>query len=555
MALLLAALTLAGCVAPLEGALAPSGLAGTAVVGPDGSPVPFAAVTAVGATGALRLLATDGAGTFDAALLPPGTTSVAVAANGFAPATLPVPLPARISLAADAGALLAADATPALRFLPAIDLGGGVDWSIDGTGATCGQQNCGLSEPVLEVAGDGTIYVSATCCVSRSPPVWASRDGGATFERMGALYREAVGIEGDFAVDDAGNVYFTDILLGVVWFTSWDKDGAERWTLPVPFPPLVDRPWVRAGEADTVYFAYNTGYDTLFYRSTDGGLSWGAPLYRTGAGLGDLGQGPENEHLYMVAGEPADPLDGGGGDGLLLHETLDGGTTWETPTKVPIPKGDGFVADRRVPVADESGNLWVVYSWATDDGAALYASRRDASGTWAGPFPVSAPGGAHVLPWPAALRDGTLVVAWYGAPWAETKDGQVADDTQWFLQVGATLDGAAASGSEQGRDAPAGASGGADAPTFQVVMADPLPVATGPLGRRLLDFLQVDVSPDGAIHIAYAAERPGAPERTFYVRSTTGLDFAPAVFPYGPGAEDGNAQAGLGAWPRFDLKP
>lgn len=512
-ALLAVALTLAGCLAPSESLLLADVAGGAVVVGPDGAPVPFAAVTALGPAGALRLLATDAAGAFDPALLPPGTSAVLVSAPRLAPQEVALPLPARIALAAEAGAPLADDAAPLLRFLPPLDLGGGLAWSVDPAGASCERNNCGLSEPVLEVAGDGTIYASATCCVGKAPPVWASRDGGATFEELPSLYREATGIEGDFAVDDAGNVYFTDILLGAVWFTSWDKDGQERWTLPLPFPPLVDRPWVRAGAPDTVYFAYNTGYDTLFYRSTDGGLTWGAPLYRAGANLGDLGQGPENEHLYMTT-------DGDGS--LVLHETRDGGATWEQE-KVPLPKGDGFVVDRRVPVADEAGNVWVVYAWGEEGEYAIHASLRDPAGEWRGPFQVSPEGGTHVLPWPAALKDGTLAVAWYGAPWATVKDGAVADTDAWYLMVAATVDG------------------DADAPAFQTVLADPDAVAAGPLGRRLLDFLQIDVSPDGALHIAYAAERPESPEHTYYVRSTSGLDFAPMEFPFGPHGHEPHA--------------
>ncbi|MCA1811524.1 MAG: hypothetical protein LC623_05885, partial [Halobacteriales archaeon] len=142
------------------------------------------------------------------------------------------------------------------------------------------QGSCGaFGEPVIEVAGDGTVWASATCCVGRSPPIWVSRDGGRSFhllpfaDRTG-LVRDAFGIEGDFAIDDAGNVFFFDISAATTYFTKYRGDGTHVFTKADAFPPLVDRPWVRAGKADEVWVFYNTGSATNLYHSTDGGLTW-----------------------------------------------------------------------------------------------------------------------------------------------------------------------------------------------------------------------------------------------------------------------------------------
>lgn len=542
------ALALAGCFsAPGGGALVLAGAGGgVTIVGADGTPLPFAAVTVLGAAGPLATLSADATGTIDLALLPSTATAVVVAASGHAVERVPTPLPAVIALDALGAPISRDDAEPVLRFLEPLDLGMG---PIAGRTETCAVYFCGLSEPVIEVAGDGSIYLSATCCPFEAPPVLASRDGGATFAPLKSAYREAIGVEGDFAVDDAGNVYFTDILgtLGsVLWFTSWDASGTERWTLPVPFP-VVDRPWVRAGAENVVYVAYATvdspgNYKTVFHRSNDGGRTWEGPLLRAGFGWGTLGQGPENEHLYIAGYVDGKPM---------LHESTDGGSTWSDAEDVPVPATDGslrgrftpaalrILGDFVVPVADEAGNLWVVYAWGEEAAYQVYATRRDPAGTWHGPFQVST-GTTHALPWPAALKDGTLAIAWYGAPYANLTERSaglspfpneafdVQDEDAWYLMAAVTVDGNAAS------------------PSFQTVIADPDPVLYGPLGGFLLDFLQIDISPDGALHIGYAAAtEDGDKAHLRYVRSTTGLQLQPATFPFGPSDKAGSGARGL----------
>lgn len=502
------ALLLPGCLdaAPLLGA-ATNVTGEIEVVDEAGAPVPYATVTALAAGDARPTrTSTDVAGR---ALLPPGAERIFVAAAGYslydgAPA-------ARIVLAQGGAPLEASDATPGLRVLPPYDFGG----MVFAHAALCEQRNtCGLSEPTIEVAGDGTLYVSGVCCVGGSPPVWASRDGGATWQELRTPgIREAVGIEGDFAVDDAGNVYFTDILLGAMWLTSWDKDGNWRHTVPVPLAPLVDRPWVRAGAEDVVYFLYNTARSTEFHRSTDGGRTFSPiPLASFPAPLGTLGQGPERDDLWVVAGR-------------TLYASTDGGSTWSEGEEVPAPPGaDDETApyNFQVPVVDEAGRVLVATDWGGKDGYVMFAAIRDPDGAWR-VVNVSAQGGTHHLPWAAAGPDGGFVLAWYGTDDDAAGVNEVAADAEWFVFLAATHDAGA---------------------TWQVVRADPAPVKVGPMDRRLLDFLQVDLAPDGAAHLAYARDTGTTPdEHTLHVRTTVGLGLAPLAFPNGPKASPGGTGA------------
>lgn len=467
------------------------------VVDEAGAPVPYASVTALGTDAVLARVSTDLTGH---AVVPPLAQRVLVRAAGFLPAEAgPTGL---VVLPRGEASPAAEDDAPGLQVLPPHDLGG----MVFGHAALCERQNtCGLSEPVVEVAGDGTIYVSGTCCVGGSPPVWASRDGGATWEALRTPgVREAIGIEGDFAIDDAGNVYFTDILLGAMWLTSWDKDGNWRHTVPVPLAPLVDRPWVRAGAEDVVYFLYNTGFSTAFHRSTDGGRTFlPVPLKVFDRGLGTLAQGPERDDLWVVAGDK-------------LYASTDGGTTWSAGETLPKPEGaaDGTRPfNLRVPVVDEAGRVLVAGDWGGEDGFGVHAWIREPEGAWR-VVPVGPQDATHHLAWPAAGKDGGFVIAWYGTDDDAAHPNQVADDAAWFVFLASTHDAGA---------------------TWQVVRADPAPVKVGPMQRRLLDFLQLDIGPDGAAYLAYSNDvGPTRDEHTLHVRTTRGLGLAPLVFPHGP---------------------
>ena len=351
--------------------------------------------------------------------------------------------------------------------------------------------NCGaFGEPVIEVAGDGTVWASATCCIGRSPPIWVSRDGGESFDllpfadRTGTV-RDAFGIEGDFAIDDAGNVYFFDISAVTTWFTKYQADGTHVHTKADVFPPLVDRPWVRAGVADEAWIFYNTGFATNLFHSTDGGLTWTLLAVTFDCGLMTFGQGPVRDQLF-VAGCANDPS---------LWVSEDGGVTFGARVNLPIPDLGMPVADLpngtatdafMPPVADEAGNIYVPFVYATDPDAktvGIYVDVVHPDGYTAGPFLVSDDLPWNAMPWGAAGAAGRFAVSWYAADVPRDDPGNAT----WTLQVAATLDG------------------DAKQPTFTRQQADPDPVLdNATLGRSLGDFLQADVGPDGRYYTIYA---------------------------------------------------
>ena len=487
-AVLLALATLAGCVTLPGGTLTVLSDGSARVVDEAGQPVPYAAATfLLGELVVARLsAAADGtlppvSSTFDAAV---------VSAPGFEARTLhPRELSGDVALRAQDG-LSAEDASPLLRLLPPHTF----ERYVFGPEPLCGVRNsCGLSEPVIEAAAGGVLYASSVCCIGGSPPVWVSRDAGATWEHLRTPgVREAVGIEGDIAIDAAGNVYFTDILLGAMWITSWDAEGNWRHSTLVPFEPLVDRPWVRAGAEDVVYFLYNTGRVTNFHVSTDGGRTFlPVPARVFPAPLGTLAQGTDLEHLVVVAGG-------------TLYESTDGGATWSDGEKVPTPKAGGSSSyGFWVPAIDAAGRVLVAYDrGSTERGYGVFAAIRELDGTWR-VREVSPPNGTHVHVWPEAGPAGGFALAWYGVDLEATNPDAVAEDAPWHVYLATTHDAGE---------------------TWQLARADPEPVLHGPMARRLLDFLQVDLDERGAAHLVYAHNRDGTrAEMTSYTRSTVGL--------------------------------
>lgn len=516
-ALLTLALLAAGCLAP-GAQLTASGLAeGVRVLDEAGAPVPYASVTLLVGEAPVARLSTDAAGVVPTVAV--AFERVLVAATGFEPLTLDA-LESDIILAR-ASSADALDASPVLRVLPPYDFGG----YVFGPEQACDLRNtCGLSEPVLENAPGDVVYASSTCCVGGSPPVWVSRDAGATWDTLDTPgVREAVGIEGDFAVDAAGNVYFTDILVGALWITSWDAEGNWRHTTPVFLPPLVDRPWVRAGAEDVVYFLYNTGTATNFHVSTDGGQTFlPVPTKTFPAGLGTIAQGPELEHLWVVAGG-------------ILYESMDGGATWTAGEEVPMPEGASADAGGygfQTLAVDAAGTVGVAYDLGSEKtGYGIHLATRTTEGAWS-VHTVSPVNGTHVMPWVEAGPAGGFVVAWYGIDSEANAPDAVAEDAPWYVFLAATHD--------------AGAS-------WQVARADEESVLAGPMARRLLDFLQVDLDEAGAAHLVYAHNRDGSnDERTSYVRTTIGLGLSqvPPVASAQTGVLDPLSSYGSGALAR-----
>lgn len=519
LAWLTVAAALAGCLAETgdDADLLGSGPSHTVhVYDADADPIAFANVVALVDGNATAVLSTDEVGAVNLTTLPAATTHVRFSAPQYLPRTYAVAtVPPEVFLERVQNVTEAVDeaAPPALSFLEPVPLlcpTGGVFTVQDAVYNDCGA----FGEPQVEVAGDGTIWASAVCCVGRSPPIWRSFDDGQTFEILEGdgtgVVRDGFGIEGDFAIDDAGNVYFFDISAATTWFTSYEADGTHRHTVAHTLPPLVDRPWVRAGAEDEVFIVYNTGVSTRFYRSTDGGLTFDvAGGQEFPCGLGGFGQGPVRDLLIV-----------GTNCGPEIYVSRDGGLSWSDAIRFPTPDGDfpnGTVVDNYVQTsADDAGNIYVTFTHAIDEDShqvAIFMSRLDADGAWHGPYQVS-PAGIAEKPWPVAGKEGRYGVTFYYTNHTNYQDQAGA---VWFLMAAASIDAHT------------------EDPHFQVVRADPEPVLFDDFGRNLGDLLQARTAPDGKMVIVYARNTSADNGlQNLFVQTDGVLDLTWASFLNGP---------------------
>jgi hypothetical protein len=542
--LAIAALVAAGCAStPTPPPPPPS--ATILILGMNGTAVPNAQIAAVAGNETLLAFNAGPDGRFERGLIPAAATGIIVAgpyqraivaANASA-------LPSEITLIHAHVPV----AEGILAFRPVIELPCTTPDQVPNA-ADCAQ----FGEPVMEVAGDGAIWASGTCCIYKAPPIWVSRNNGSSFTQLRntdtGLVRDAYGIEGDFAIDDAGNVYFFDLgpvspfaLTGApvdapgtcaavtIWVTSYTAAGVHRWTRAWPVDMNVDRPWVRAGKENQVFIAYNTCTGTAFYASTDGGQTWNGnviPPHQFPCPLGNLGQGVNRSDLYIAA--PC--FDGSDLSSITVWSSHDSGATWDDGQKVPLPDvpfnktaGRGIEV-MNPPVGDEAGNVYVPFTHfldAKNSQNAVFMGHRLPSGAWAPSVQVSA-AGMNRLPWPAAGRGGHVGLAWYAANGTFEHEA----DADWHLMAAASVDADAVD------------------PHYQLAVADGSVLWHGRYGRALGDFIETDITPDGKLAVVYAQRNAGSSAGGVttvddnvtirFIQTDGGFDLAPRVFKNGP---------------------
>lgn len=467
-------------------------------------PVFLARVTVLGDEGPIVVVTTNTTGVAPV-IVPSTARSYEVAAVGFglSSGTLtnrPSAVLVRLQPIQNATDIFAGSG---LTFRRAVDLGSYAYPAAVGTSCQDVAQDrdgdCGLGEPSVEVDALGQIYVTGVCCIGSAPPLYVSRDDGATFQELRTPngVREAFGVEADLAIDADGVLYMADIeVAGSFQLTAWDSDGTFLRHMKWPAPPLVDRDWVRADGSGNLYYVYNTGSGTNVYTSTDGGQTWSpAPVFAAPYGLGNAVKGNAEGELWLLSP---------GGERRRADSTLDGGTTWRTETTTSPSGPNGFATGS----FDEAGSMYVI-GYRQDQ---VFVTRRSPEGVWGEPQQVTPNFGHHQDAWIAGGGPGKVAVSWYG-----TLDEN--RDSNWFLFAAVSLNA----------DQPN--------PTWQIAIADPEPVSVGEIGRRLLDFQQIEIGPDGSVHIAYAKLRPTADngeERLQYVHSEPTLPLARVMYLVGP---------------------
>lgn len=386
-------------------------------------------------------------------------------------------------------------------------------------------------EPVSVVAHDGSINVSAhagTTHIYKDPDAlpgaedfaqgyynqvlnWRSTDGGRSWSYVG-LGGTQVGphsltstgfSDPDYAIDQAGTIYNTEIdLANVAVFSSTD-DG-QSYTIANPEVTSGDRPWLVAAEPGEVFLYVNTGQQLL--HSTDGGVTWTVVGVNAGREIPGLTRIPITSKPYNDPLNPDDGLIGPAGrTGIAI--TGDDGATWEVFGDNGLGGGTQFFGSMAV---DRAGNAYMAqaggYDGADDteaDGFVSFNAFDRERMAWGEPVQIPIPAGDAMWPWLVAGDDGRVGVAWYqnhaGAP------------EQFYAYVAYTLNG---TGSVVDCDGVATRV----PPRFAVANASGTPIHDGPIclegtycnaltdfaagDRRLGDFFTVNFDADGRLFIA-----------------------------------------------------
>lgn len=149
-------------------------------------------------------------------------------------------------------------------------VGGGLS-SLIGAPVTVGTKG---NEPLLAIAPDGTLYISALQHIYRS-----TNSGASWTELPGPIFASQLNLNSDssIAVDPGNRLYFTfDYPYAGTTAVCTSDDKGDTWSCnPAVVPGGTDRMWVLAPSNTAAYEVTNEGlYETAFLTSTDRGATW-----------------------------------------------------------------------------------------------------------------------------------------------------------------------------------------------------------------------------------------------------------------------------------------
>ena len=352
-----------------------------------------------------------------------------------------------------------------------------------------------VSEPGIDVAPDGTLYVNGPVGVLSNVPgspsmVYRSDDSGASWHPLPQSLKANLpgGGDSDIAISPDGTLSETDLWLGSSTVAT-SKDKGQTWTAqPVQGTVGQDRQWVSATSGGRVYHVVHQIPTGLWVsRSVDSGLTYpqqvlaATPLDQTGCICPPGNMVTEDGGILgdKVGGVYATSVGGVG-----FYRSTNGGLTFTNTT--PGPASDA-TTNGAFPVVDDGGNGKLAVVWQAvlgNTSTVWFTTSNDFGATWA-PARQIVSSGTSLYPW-VAYRNGKIAVSLYHSDVTATPDTAPAGAT-WFESYLESTDGGA---------------------TFSALQAaDSTPVKTGPIctagincsaNRELGDFQQVAI--DGAGH-------------------------------------------------------
>ena len=360
----------------------------------------------------------------------------------------------------------------------------------------------GGSEPTVDVAPDGTIYVTGATglAIGAVPPsisaVYRSDDGGVSWILTPAGLR-ALAIGGgdiDLVVAPSGTIATTDLWLGNSSVAVSSDKGQSWLAQPLQGVPVQDRQWLAATPSGFYHVVHQLPTGDVVSFSQDGliypiQMIAATPLDQTGClcppgNIVAQGGGLLGDRIAFAYPTTT--------RGIGIARSANGGVTWSStyPGEAVNPGGlRGFP----VIATDGQGRLAAV--WQPADSAGVYlVTSTNFGASWSAPRQIEA-SGTSVYPW-VAYRSGKIAVSYYHTGAAASSADTVPEGASWSISYRDNADDFAS-------------------------RADIETVKTGPIctlgtgcsdDRELGDFQSVDLTGLGKAVIAY--NRDAAPGHT-----------------------------------------
>jgi len=340
------------------------------------------------------------------------------------------------------------------------------------------------NEPLMAVAPDGTLYITALHFLYRST------DGGRSWTLLPGPELLATVLASDSAIsfDPAGRVYFTfDYPYAGTTAVCTSDDRGDTWLCnPAVVPGGTDRMWVTSPAVDAAYVVSNLGlYETAFLHSSDGGLTWVVTKFADGMlqpQTGPLLQKPGSaEVLQPVNMSPFSFYAYLPGDAAAVLSDVRA-TPLTRPYALPSAAFDG---------------AGVLYTASENErGDVVVARSPDEARTWTvlPPIPDTRKGTA-IFSWLAAGAPGHVGVIYYHTP--GNVDAGNAAGSEWSVYWAETF------------------SADADEPEWTVTLLEErvhkgnicIAVSCSGSDRFAGDFISAAIGPDGDAHLAWMHDR------------------------------------------------
>lgn len=371
------------------------------------------------------------------------------------------------------------------------------------------------SEPGVDVAPDGTVYVNAPAGLLSNLPgsasyVWRSDNGGTSFvlTPAGARANLPGGGDSDIAIDSAGRLFMTDLWLGSATVSESD-DKANTWTAnPLQGVVVQDRQWVATTGGGTVYHVtHQIPTGLIVSKSVTGGATFlfhnvaATPLDQTGC---VCPPGNLVAEAGGLLGDKVGVIYATSTGGVKFAHSENGGLTF---TNTEVSPASAWDTSTNFPVVADAGSGKLVAVWTEElngQSRIRYSTSSDFGASWRVPATLIGTG-ANVFPWVDA-RGSKVAVTLFHTSEAGTAS-TVPSSAQWFETYLESNDGGASFSSP--------------------IAIDPTPVKTGPIctegincsgDRELGDFQQVTVDSLGNTHAVWSRSNGNGTAVAVYTR-------------------------------------